>query len=194
MRSNYRLGWSGNRADITPETLPSYLPQRINAGAWLADPANSAPTLISKPFGTSPGGTYNIYPTINFPAVWQVSAQYWYVETSPPIGWTSTKLKFRVHFIVDQTISLPGGYRFTLGVRRNPNNVAPSGAKTTGNIDYDLSDATIPYKKITAISSEITIAGAVDTDGLALELTRGTNPTSDESDSAWVIGVDLYFV
>lgn len=196
MRAVGRLGWGGvgGGGTLTPADLPGYLPQRINAGAFKSDPANSEAGIVDRAYGSGPGSTYSIYPTINFPQVSVGGAQYWYVETSPPIGWTSTQIKFRVHFIVDEAISLPGTFRFVLGARRNYDVSSPLGAKTTGFVDYVCADSTIPTKRITAISSAITIASAVDTDALFLELTRGIAASNDESDETYVTGIDLYFV
>ena len=185
-------GWPN--VGLAPGDLPEYMPQWLPAGVWEADPANSISSLVNRPYGAGPNNTYSIYPTISFPAVWQVSAQYWYFTAVPPLNWTSTKLKFQVHFIVEDTISLPGGYRFSLGVRRQQDVSATSGAKTIGSVDYNLADANVPRYRITAQSAEITLASAASGEGILCELTRGTNLTSDESDEAYVVGVVLYYV
>lgn len=185
-------GWPDG--GLTPGSLPEYLPQWIPAGAWTSDPANSQNALVTKPYGSGPGSTYNIYTCINFPQISQDAAQYWYYTTAPPIGWASNQIKFKIHFLVEDTISLPGAYRFTLGGRRQNDPSVPSGAKTTGNVDYTLSDSNIPRYRLTALSSAITIASAVAGEGLALELTRGTAAANDESDPAYIIGMELHWV
>lgn len=188
-------GWpaASGGGGLVPGDLPQYMPQWIPAGAWEPDPANTQNALVKKPFGTSPGGTYAIYPTINFPQISQDAAQYWYFTTAPVLNWSTNQVKFRVHFIVDQTISPPGAYRFTLNARRLTDLAAPSGAKTGVNLDYTLGDAIIPRYRITSLSGALTITSAVSNEALLLELTRGT-ATNDESDSAYVVGMELHFV
>lgn len=186
--------WRGWPLGLQISDLIPYFSQWIPAGAWRADPANSLPNIIDKPYGTSPGGDYSIYPTISLPQISQGGAQYWYFTAKPPVGWTSTQIMYILHFLVAETISLPGGYRWTLGVRRQPDVSAPNGAKTYGNLDYTCSDNNIPRYRITGYSSPITILNAVETDGLALELTRGVNPISDESDPTYIVGMELHYV
>jgi len=194
-RSIGRLGWgsSGDGSDLTE--IPADLqPQWIPAGAWTPDPANSLPSLIEKNFGVSPGGTFSAYTTIDLPQVSVGGAQYWYYTAAPPLSWDSNQIQFAVHFIVEDAISLPGGYRFTLGGRRQQDVSVVLGAKTSGNVDYDLSDSNVPRYRITSLSSAITIASAVAGEGLHLELTRGVNPTSEESDSTFIVGIELHYV
>lgn len=185
---------ANEQLQISASTLASAMPQRINAGAFDAHAGNSITTLVQKSYGSGPGGQYVINSCIDFPAIWQVSQQWWDVETSPPPAWTSTQIRFRVHFYVEDTISLPGGYRFTLEAKRMQDGAVPNGAKTSVNVDYNLADSNAPRKRITAWSSALTLSGAVATDGIQLTLTRGTNPTSDESDSAYVKGIEVDWV
>lgn len=188
-------GWPGSSGGgLDPADLPAYLPQWIPAGAWTADPANTQNALVTKPYGSGPGSTYSIYTCIDFPQISQDSAQYWYFTTAPPIGWASNQIKFKIHFIVEDTISLPGAYRFTLGARRQTDPSTPSGVKTSGNVDYSLAAATTPRYFYTALSGAITIVSAVAGEALALELTRGTAPSNDESDSAYVVGMELHWI
>lgn len=158
------------------------------------DPANSRNAIENKPYGTGPGSTYSIYPCIPFPQVSAGGAQYWYFPVAPVLNWTSNQVRFRAHFIVEDSISLPGGYRFQLGLRRQTDVSAVSGAKTSGTVDYILADSNIPRWRITSLSSAITIASAVSGEGLTLELTRGTEPISDESDEAYLVGIELHYV
>lgn len=186
-------GFPGGSGGLVPGNLPQYLPQRINAGAFKGDPDNLTPVYVNKIYGTGPGSTYAIYPTLVFPQPGG-NPEYWYVETSPPLNWTSTQVQFRTHFIVEDAVTLPGNFRFTLGVKRNQNATAPSGAKVTGNSDFALTGTTVPQKKISTISSVITVPSATQNDGLLLELTRGTAPSDDKNVIAYVIGIDLFFV
>lgn len=185
-------GWPGLGFD--PGSLPEYLPQWIPAGAWTSDPANSQNALVALPYGVSPGGTYSIFTCIDFPQISQDAAQYWYYTTAPPLGWSSNRLKFKIHFIVEDSISLPGSYRFTLGVRRQNDVSAVSGAKTTGNIEYTCSDSLIPRYRLTDISQEINLASAVAGEAVHCELTRGVATANDESDPAYVVGMELHWV
>lgn len=189
---NYKSPYVGR--DIAASVAASAQPQEINAGAWEADPANSQNATVAKPYGTGPGSTYAIYRTINFPQVSVGGAQYWYYNLAPPLTWASSQLQFKVHFIVEDAISLPGAYRFTLGVRRLNEPISPLGAKITGNVDYTLADSNIPRYRYTALSSAITVTSAVAGEALLLELTRGTAAANDESDPAYVTLVEIHYV
>lgn len=179
-------GWPATVTSPTYTLNPAWLP----AWKWVPDPANSQNAIVNKNYGAGPNNTYSIYRTINFPMVAQDAAQYWYYTIAVPRIWTSTILRFCVHFIVEDTISLPGVYRFGLGARRQQDVSAVSGAKTLQAIDYTLADTNIPRYRITNWSGALNVAGATYDEALLLELQRGV-PTNDESDSAYVVGVNL---
>ncbi len=183
-------GWSSSsNGSIGSDNLP----QRINAGAFTSYAFNSVSALVTKQYGIIPGSDYSIDTCIDFPMVPQGNKQWWFVETSSPVNWTSEKLKFRVNFIIDQTVVLPGVYQFELGVRRRNDKTTPNGSNLSVTVDYTLDTTAVPQKKVTAFSSELTIPGGVELDPLLFFLTRG-EPTDDESDSAYVTGIDVVWV
>lgn len=162
--------------------------QIILAGAFKPLSSNTNTSFTDKEVTA---GDDVIYNTIDFPLG---SSDKWCCPTFIPTGWTSEKIKFIAHFIITDTISLPGAWVFDLDVDylTNEFQLNTMSYQTVSTPILDAVSTSIPLYYVTAESSELTISGSpTDVGALSLRIGRGTDT---ESNSAFFVGLKLMFV
>lgn len=191
-RAVNRKGWG----DGVPTVLPADLmPQWVPSGAWTPDPANPNNALVTKAYGVGPQGTYSIYTTIHLPSIYVTEiTDNWYYVATPPLAWTSEQIKFKAHFIVEDTLSLPGAFRVGIGFRRQQEPSVVIGAKSYVYADYTLPDTNIPRYRITGFSTAVTLTGAQAGEGFLCELYRDSALENEEQVPIYVVGIELHYI
>lgn len=162
--------------------------QILLAGAFKPLSTNTNTTFTDKEITV---GDDVIYNTIDFPLG---SSDKWCCPTFIPTGWTSEKIKFISHFIISDTISLPGAWIFDLDVEylTNEFQLNTMSYQTISTPSLDAVSTSIPLYYVTAESSELTISGSpTDVGALSLRIGRGADT---ESNSAFFVGLKLMFV
>ena len=179
---------ANEQLQIAASGVPSLEPQWIGAGAF-AKRSGDAMLFASLQFTSAPNDdVYDIWP---FP---DTGSQKIYFTVMPPKNWTSTRVKFTPHFIIDNPISLPGTIRFTLALDDRSDALSIPTAKTSANSDKIFSGTTQPAYYIGPTSPEIIIAGATDSRALIMELTRDTAVANNESQEANFLGFYLEYI
>lgn len=190
-RAVNRKGW-GTRDNasgaITPAELPALQPQWIGAGAW--EPLSTNTELVTTPQEFTGAGDI-AYTTIKFI---KTSTDEWFFITTPPVGWTSGKIKFIPHYLVVDSLDTPQTMIFELGAEFMADEFLPNvtTAFQTVTSTKTAGIATVPQYVIGTESAELTLTGNPAASGaIALRMKRGSDA---ESDPLYFVGCFLEYV
>lgn len=182
-----RRGWP-IAGGISPAGLVPYLPQWIAAGAW--EPKSNNTYLNTVPLEFTAAEDI-VFTSIKYDSG---SNDEWFFTTIPPIGWTSSKIKFIPHYIVIDSLGTPQTMIFELGAEFILDQFLPdvttawqviTSTKTAGI-------ATVPQYIIGTESAELTLTGTpTDSGAIGMRMKRGADA---ESDPLYFVGAKLMFI
>lgn len=183
--------WVKDLDGVTYPLNNSLQPMLLTAGFLTPDSVNTGALAPSVEIGA--GATKGVFDFLDFP---NSGTDYYYAVVSPPVNWSSRKIKFRVSWVMQTLITDPGNVGWRLAMRLVAKDSDTATAWTDVLVEENfISPFTANYWRKSVFSQILEIpVFDQNQDDLNFRITRENSVTNNEASDASFSKIEIHWM